>query len=192
LEKKENYISSQNLSFHCKGIMPGKKLVIAQTDIARRVKELGAAITRDYEKGQLLVVGILNGAFIFMADLVREIKRELEVDFVRVASYGMETTSGSLRFTKDIELDIQDKNLLVVEDIIDTGHTMANLRQSFEGRGARSVRFCALIDKKARREVEVAVDYVGFEVQSGFLVGYGLDCREKYRQLKDVYLLLED
>jgi hypoxanthine phosphoribosyltransferase len=192
LEKKENYISSQNLSFHCKGIMPGKKLVIAQTDIARRVKELGAAITRDYEKGQLLVVGILNGAFIFMADLVREIKRELEVDFVRVASYGMETTSGSLRFTKDIELDIQDKNLLVVEDIIDTGHTMANLRQSFEGRGARSVRFCALIDKKARREVEVAVDYVGFEVQSGFLVGYGLDCREKYRQLKDVYHLLED
>ena len=172
--------------------MPGKKLVISQTDIARRVKELGAAITRDYEKGQLLVVGILNGAFIFMADLVREIKRELEVDFVRVASYGMETTSGSLRFTKDIELDIQDKNLLVVEDIIDTGHTMANLRQSFEGRGARSVRFCALIDKKERREVEVAVDYVGFEVQSGFLVGYGLDCREKYRQLKDVYHLLED
>ena len=172
--------------------MPGKELVIAKTDIARRVKELGAAITRDYEKGQLLVVGILNGAFIFMADLVREIKLELEVDFVKVASYGMETTSGSLHITKDIELDIKDKDILVVEDIIDTGHTMAHLGQSFAGRGARSVRFCALIDKRERREVEVSVDYVGFEIQRGFLVGYGLDCREKYRQLTEVYHLLED
>jgi len=190
--KKENYIFMQNLSLHCKEIMPGKELVIAQADIVKRVKELGAAITRDYEKSQLVVVGILNGAFIFMADLVREIKRELEIDFVRMASYGMETTSGSLRFTKDIEMDIQDKDILVVEDIIDTGRTMAHLRHSFEGRGARSVRFCALIDKKERREVEVAIDYVGFEVKRGFLVGYGLDCREKYRQLTEVYHLLDD
>lgn len=172
--------------------MPGKELVIAKADIAKRVKELGAAITRDYEKGQLLVVGILNGAFIFMADLVREIKLELEVDFVKVASYGMETTSGSLHITKDIELDIKDKDILVVEDIIDTGRTMAHLGQSFAGRGALSVRFCALIDKRERREVEVSVDYVGFEIQRGFLVGYGLDCREKYRQLTEVYHLLED
>jgi hypoxanthine phosphoribosyltransferase len=169
--------------------MPGKELVIARTDIAERVKELGAEITRDYETGQLLVVGILNGAFIFMADLVREIKRDLEVDFVRVASYGMETTSGSLRIIKDIELDIQEKDILVVEDIIDTGLTMAHLKQSFAGRGARSVRFCALIDKKERREVEVAVDYVGFEVKKGFLVGYGLDCGEQHRHLQEVYVL---
>lgn len=182
----------QNLSLHCKEIMPGKELVIAQADIVKRVKELGAAITRDYEKSQLVVVGILNGAFIFMADLVREIKRELEIDFVRMASYGMETTSGSLRFTKDIELDIQDKDILVVEDIIDTGRTMSHLRHSLAERGARSVRFCALIDKKERREVEVAIDYVGFEVKRGFLVGYGLDCREKYRQLTEVYHLLDD
>jgi len=190
--KKENYIFNQNLSLHCKETMPGKELVIAQADIVKRVKEIGAAITKDYEKSQLVVVGILNGAFIFMADLVREIKRELEIDFVRMASYGIETTSGSLRITKDIELDIQDKDILVVEDIIDTGLTMAHLRHSFAGRGARSVRFCALINKTERREVEVAIDYVGFEVKRGFLVGYGLDCREKYRQLTEVYHLLDD
>jgi hypoxanthine phosphoribosyltransferase len=172
--------------------MPDKEVVIAEKAIAKRVKELGAAITRDYDKGQLLVVGILNGAFLFMADLVREIKRELEVDFVRLASYGMGTSSGTLRFIKGTELDIQGKDILVVEDIVDTGRTLAYLRQSFENRGAHSVRFCALIDKKERREVGIPVDYVGFEVQSGFLVGYGMDCREKYRQLKDVYNLLEN
>ena len=172
--------------------MSEKEIVITQADLAIRVKELGAAITKDYEHGQLLVVGILNGAFMFMADLVREIKREIEIDFVRVASYGMGTTPGTLRFTKDIELDIQGKDILVVEDIVDTGRTLAHLRQSFEDRDAHSVRVCALIDKKERREVDVPIDYVGFEVQSGFLVGYGLDYREKYRQLKEVYNLLED
>jgi hypoxanthine phosphoribosyltransferase len=169
--------------------MPAKELVIAQTDIAKRVKELGAAITKDYEKGQLLVVGILNGAFMFMADLVREIHREIEIDFVRVASYGMGTTSGAIRFSKDIELDIQGKDVLVVEDIIDTGRTLAHLKQSFEDRGANSVRFCTLIDKKERREIDVFVDYVGFEVERGFLVGYGLDCRELFRNLPEVYQL---
>jgi hypoxanthine phosphoribosyltransferase len=172
--------------------MPEKELAIAYRDIAKRVKELGAEITRDYPAGQLLVVGILNGAFMFMADLVREIKREMEIDFVRVSSYGMGTTSGTLQFSKDIELDILGKDVLVVEDIIDTGRTLAHLKHSFQNRGANSVRFCALIDKKERREVDIPVDYVGFELEGGFLVGYGLDCREKYRQLKDVYHLLED
>jgi hypoxanthine phosphoribosyltransferase len=130
LEEKENYIFRQNLPPHFKENMPDKELVITQTAIAERVKELGAAITKDYDKGQLLVVGILNGAFMFMADLVREIKREMEIDFVRVASYGMGTTSGTLRFTKGIELDIQGRDILIVEDIIDTGRTLAYLRQS--------------------------------------------------------------
>jgi hypoxanthine phosphoribosyltransferase len=192
LEEKENYIFRQNLPPHFKENMPDKELVITQTAIAERVKELGAAITKDYDKGQLLVVGILNGAFMFMADLVREIKREMEIDFVRVASYGMGTTSGTLRFTKGIELDIQGRDILIVEDIIDTGRTLAYLRQSLEDSGALSVRCCALIDKKERREIDIPLDYVGFEVQSGFLVGYGLDCREKYRQLKEVYNLLEN
>jgi hypoxanthine phosphoribosyltransferase len=169
--------------------MPEKKLCITQADIARRVKELGAAITRDYAAGQLLVIGILNGAFMFMADLVREIKRDMEIDFVRVSSYGMGTTSGTLRFTKDIELKIHGKDILVVEDIIDTGRTLAHLKRSFAERGAHSVRFCALIDKKERRHVDVVLDYVGFEVQTGFLVGYGLDCREQFRQLPAIYTL---
>jgi len=128
--------------------MPEKELVIAQADIAKRVQELGAAITEDYDTGQLLVVGILNGAFMFMADLVRQIKREMEIDFVRISSYGMGTTPGSLRFTKDIELDLQGKNILVVEDIIDTGRTLAHLHRSFAARGAHSIRFCALLDKQ--------------------------------------------
>ena len=169
--------------------MPEKELVISRTDIAQRVIELGAAITRDYNGSRLMVVGILNGAFIFMADLVREIKLEMEIDFIRVASYGMGTTSGSLRFTKDIELEIKGKDILIVEDIVDTGRTLKHLKQSLADRSAHSVRICALIDKKERREVEVAVDYVGFEIETGFLVGYGLDCREQHRHYPEVYHL---
>jgi len=170
--------------------MSDKEIVINQTDIARRISELGAAITRDYTDAQLLVVGVLNGAFIFMADLVREIKLDLQIDFVRVASYGMSTTScGEVRFSKDVELDIKDKDILVVEDIVDTGLTLASLHKNLKERGAKSVRICALIDKKERRQVEVAIEYVGFEVEEGFLVGYGLDCKEQYRQLREIYHL---
>jgi hypoxanthine phosphoribosyltransferase len=168
-----------------------KKLVISRKDIAVRVRELGEAITRDYKNSRLLAVGILNGAFMFMADLVREIKCELEIDFVRIASYGMGTTSGSLRFTKDIELDTQGKDILIVEDIIDTGRTLRHLSQSFQERGANSLRFCTLVDKQERREIEFAVDYVGFKIPTGFLVGYGLDCREQFRHLPEVYYLQE-
>lgn len=169
--------------------MAEKELIITRAAIAGRVKELGASITEDYRHGRLVVVGVLNGAFIFMADLVREIKRAVELDFVRVASYGMATSGGALRFTKALELDIRGKDVLVVEDIVDTGRTMAALRRYFEERGAVSVRFCVLIDKKERREVDSAADYVGFEVESGFLVGYGLDCREQDRHCPEVYRL---
>jgi len=169
--------------------MTEKELVITQADIARRVKDLGTAITRDYANGRLLVVGILNGAFLFLADLVREIKHDIEIDFVRVASYGMSTSPGPLRITKDIELDIKDKDILFVEDIVDTGRTLKQLGQLFADREARSVRFCTLIDKKERRQVDLTLDYVGFIVQSGFLVGYGLDCREQFRHLPEVFRL---
>ncbi len=169
--------------------MAEKELIIGKEEIAARITELGGAITQDYDQGPLLIVGILNGAFIFLADLVRAIKRPIEIDFVRVASYGSDTTPSTLRFSKDIELDAQGKNILIVDDIIDTGRTLARLQQCFTDRGALSVRFCVLIDKKERREVGLAVDYTGFEVQHGFLVGYGLDCAERYRQLPAIYQL---
>ena len=170
--------------------MPEKKLILSKEDIARRVQELGATITKDYAGSNFLVVGVLNGAFMFMADLVREIKLDLQVDFVRVASYGISTKScGEIRFSKDVELDIKDRDILIVEDIVDTGLTLACLHNYFNERGAKSVRTCALIDKKERREVKVSIEYVGFEVKEGFLIGYGLDCREQYRQFEEVFHL---
>jgi len=172
--------------------MSDKKLILSKDDIARRVSELGAIITEDYAKSNLIVIGVLNGAFVFMADLVREIKLDLQVDFIRVASYGMSTKScGEVRFSKDVELDIRDRDILVVEDIVDTGLTLTSLHNYLIKRGARSVRACALIDKKERRELEVAIEYVGFEVKEGFLIGYGLDCCEQYRQLKEIFHFIE-
>ena len=165
------------------GNMAEKELIISKTEIAKRIKELGDAITNDYGNNRLLVVGILKGAFIFLADLVREIRLDMEIDFVRLASYGLETTAGSLSFTKDIELEVRGRAILLVEDIIDTGRTLSHLKHSFENRGAQSVRLCVLIDKRERRAVDVAVDYAGFVVQQGFLVGYGLDYSERHRQL---------
>jgi len=172
--------------------MSDRKLILSQKDISRRIRELGAAITADYEDSGLLMIGVLNGAFIFMADLVREIKLDIEIDFVRVASYGMSTSSsGTIRFSKDVELDTIGKNILIVEDIVDTGLTLAALYNYLKERGANSIRTCALVDKKERRRVEVDIDYAGFEVEKGFLIGYGLDCREKYRQLSDIFHLTE-
>jgi len=172
--------------------MSDKKLILSKDDIVRRVRQLGALITEDYAELNLLVIGVLNGAFIFMADLVREIKLDLQVDFIRVASYGMSTeSSGEVRFSKDVELDIRGRDLLVVEDIVDTGRTLFSLLNYLNKRGAKSVRTCALIDKKERREVKVTIEYVGFEVKEGFMIGYGLDCREQYRQLGEIFHFIE-
>ena len=172
--------------------MTDRKLILSQKDISRRVRELGAAITKDYIDSELLVIGVLNGAFIFMADLVREIKLDIEIDFVRVASYGMSTSSsGNIRFSKDVELDTRGRDVLIVEDIIDTRLTLDALYKYLKERGVHSISTCALVDKKERRRVEVAIDYTGFEVEKGFLIGYGLDCRERYRQLNDIFHLTE-
>ncbi len=162
--------------------------VFSYEAIQKRVQELGTEITRDYEGKDLVVVGILNGAFIFMADLVRSMDTPLLVDFVRLSSYGPSTeSSGSISITKDIELDIKEKDVLVVEDIVDTGYTLKYLRDLLQLHRPASVKICCLIDKKERREVDIDVDYVGFEVSRGFLVGYGLDFDERYRNLKGVY-----
>ncbi len=166
------------------------ELVIARDDIEMRVRELGKEITKDCHGSKLVVVGILNGAFMFLADLVREIDLPLEVDFLRAASYGTgRSSSGEIKITKDIELSIYDKEILIVEDLIDTGLTLATIKENLESRTSKSVRTCALIDKTERREIDFKADYLGFEIKNGFLVGYGLDYAEKYRQYRDVYRL---
>ena len=168
-----------------------KEEVVSKADIANRVKELGQAITRDYAGRRLVMLGILNGAFIFLADLVREIELPIEIDFIRVSSYGSSTcSSGTIQCTKDAEIELAGKDILLVEDIVDTGRTLACLQQLLLARKAQSVKICALIDKKERREVEVAVDYAGFVVAEGFLVGYGLDHAEQHRQYPAIYKIV--
>ena len=162
--------------------------LFSSDEIQARVEELGRQITVDYQDRPLLLIGVLKGAFIFLADLARAIDLPLEIDFIRVASYGVGlTTSGTVRLTKDPDIDPRGKDVLVVEDIVDTGTTLSWLRTYFEKKGAASVRICALIDKYERRQHEVQADYSGFSVSEGFLVGYGLDCAEQYRNLAGIY-----
>ncbi len=170
--------------------MPTKKLILSQQEIARRVVELGHEISALYQDRPLVLVGVLNGAFIFMADLARSLTINVEIDFVRVASYGMSSTSsGSISLSKDVGLDLTDKDVLLVEDIVDTGRTLAWLKEFFHDKGATSVRLCTLINKKERRQAAVEPDFSGFDVDEGFLVGYGLDCAEQYRNLAAIYHL---
>jgi hypoxanthine phosphoribosyltransferase len=169
-----------------------KRLLISRDDIAQRVGELAAQISKDYRGQDLVMVGILKGAFIFLADLVRALDFPVEIDFVRLMSYGDGTTSsGDVRITKDVELPLEGRHVVVVEDIVDIGYTLYYLRQHLAGRHPLSLKICCLIDKKERRAVDVALDYVGFTVEKGFLVGYGLDCAEKMRTLPEVYELLD-
>ncbi len=171
-------------------LMSTRTKIVSSLQLQARVEELGRQITKDYESRQLVLLGVLNGAFIFAADLCRAIDLDLEIDFIRVASYGAGTeSSGTIRLLKEPSLDLVGKDLLLVEDIVDTGTTMAWLLDHFRKGPAHSVRICSLIDKKERRSVPVDVDYIGFSLEKGFLVGYGLDCAEKYRNLPEIYSL---
>jgi hypoxanthine phosphoribosyltransferase len=172
-------------------MIAAKRLLISQEDIARRVRELAAQISRDYRGRDLVLVGVLKGAFIFLADLVRALDFPVEIDFVRLLSYGAGTiSSGEVHITKDVELSLKGRDVLVVEDIVDIGFTMDFLRRHLATHKPQSLKICCLIDKQERRQVEVPLDYVGFRVEKGFLVGYGLDCGEKLRTLPEVYELL--
>lgn len=170
--------------------MANMEIVIDREKIASRVAELGRLISADYAGSELLVVGVLTGAFVFTADLIRAIELPLEVDFVRVGSYGEGTcSSGKIALRKDLECSVAGRHILLVEDIVDTGLTLAWLLAHLLARHPASLKACALIDKRQRREIEVVVDYVGFPVAEGFLVGYGLDCGGQQRQLPDIHCL---
>jgi len=167
-----------------------KEILFSQDAINQRISELAADISRDYAGKELIVVGVLKGAFIFMADLIRCLQPPCVVDFARVASYGSgSTSSGQIIITKDIELEIKDRDVLIVEDIVDTGLTLSYLIQAFKERGPRSLKVCTFMDKRLRRKVAFEADYVGFTIDDGFVVGYGLDFNEKARFFPDVYIV---
>ncbi len=169
-----------------------KKVLYTKEAISRRVAELAEEISRDYRGREPVLIGVLKGAFIFMADLIRCLKVPCVIDFVRVASYGSgSTSSGNVIIKKDIETDITGKDVLIIEDIVDTGITMRFLVERLKEKNPRSLKVCAFIDKRARRKVEFEADYVGFTMEDGFIVGYGLDFDEKSRFHPEVYVVDE-
>jgi hypoxanthine phosphoribosyltransferase len=171
------------------GPRPGRVLV-AEDAIAARVAELGAAIARDYARAAPVLVGVLQGAVPFLADLMRRLPIDATVDFVRASSYGAGTTSsGTVRLVVDLMVDIAGRDVLIVDDIVDTGLTLAALKRTFEARRPRSVRTCVLLDKGGRRQADVPIDYVGFTIPNVFVVGYGLDYDGLYRNLPHVAAL---
>jgi len=169
------------------------EVLISEEKIGQRVREIGEQISRDYRSERIVIVGVLKGCFIFLSDLIRQVSVPHEVDFIAVSSYGNSTeSSGVVRLLKDLETDIHGRHVLLVEDIVDTGSSLAYIRENLETRNPASLRICALLDKRERREREVSVDYVGFEIPNRFVVGYGLDYAERYRDLPYVAVLTEE
>lgn len=167
------------------------KSLLTQDQIRRRVKELAKQISRDYREGEILFVCILKGAFVFLSDLMRHIDLPAQIDFVGLASYGSQTvSSGNVGVTHEISLPIEDKDVIVVDDIIDTGRTLQFLADTLRVRNPRSLKFCCLLDKKSRREVDFEADYVGFDIEDVFVVGYGLDVNEQFRNLPGIHYVV--
>ena len=166
------------------------RILVGAEDLDRRIRELGAEISRDYEGKDLLLLGILKGAVLFLSDLLRQIEVPAEVDFMAVASYGTATkSSGVVQILKDLEGPIEGRDVLIVEDIVDTGLTLRYLLETVGNRNPRSLGVCALLSKREARVVEVPVKYVGFEIPNEFVVGYGLDYQQRYRGLPYVGVL---
>ncbi len=167
-----------------------KKILVSREEIAKRVAELGKQISEDYKGESVTLVCTLRGASIFFADLVREIEGDVEIDFIAVSSYGAGTkSSGEVKMIKDLSEPIKDKNVIIVEDIIDTGITLCYLKKLLLARAPKSLKVCSLLDKPSRRQVDFKGDYIGFEIENEFVVGYGLDYGEKMRNFKDVCVL---
>jgi hypoxanthine phosphoribosyltransferase len=168
------------------------EVLVDRDALADRIAELGEEISEDYEGRDLLLVGVLKGAVFFMADLMRHVTVPCEVDFMAISSYGAATdSSGVVRILKDLDINIRDRHVLVVEDIIDSGLTLSYLVRNLSAREPASLEICALLTKPSRREIEVPVRYVGFEIPNRFVIGYGLDFAERYRNLPYVGVLNE-
>ena len=160
------------------------RVLIAAEVVEQRVAEMAAQINRDYAKSERFIcVGVLKGSVFFLVDLVKRLDLPVAIDFFQTASYGGGTSPGEVRIRKDLDLPVRDADVLLVEDIVDTGYTLRTILDLLRWRGARSVKLCALLDKRERREVDVTVDYCGFEIEDRFVVGYGLDFDERYRNL---------
>ena len=169
---------------------PNLEVLIPTEKITERISELGAEIARDYAGRNPLLIGVLKGACLFLSDLMRAADIPLNVEFIAISSYGAEIrTSGEVRILKDLDVAIEGRHILVVEDIVDTGLTLSYLLANLKSRGAESVKLAALLDKYERREKEVAIDYLGFRIPDKFVVGYGLDFAERYRNLPFIAVL---
>jgi len=167
-----------------------KTVVLTPSEISGRVLEMAGAISRDYAGREILVIGVLKGAFVFMADLIRALSVPCQTDFIRAASYGAGTeSSGTILITKDVELPVEGRDVLIVEDIVDSGLTLRYIIDALKLRNPRSIKVCAFLDKRKRRKIHFEADYVGFTMEDGFIVGYGLDFNEQYRFLPAVYVL---
>ena len=166
------------------------KLLFSKQEIEETVTRLAQEISADYANKRVVLIGVLKGAFVFLADLVRQLTIPVEIEFIRIASYGSQKeSSGTISIKKDVEISLEKKDVLVIEDIVDTGLSLKFLLDHLRARNPSSLKVCALIDKKSRREVEVHVDYIGFAMDEGFIVGYGIDFNEGYRALPEIFVV---
>lgn len=169
------------------------KPLLTRDQIAKRVSEMGQQITREFEGESVVLIGVLKGACLFLSDLARQIKLDATFDFIAVSSYGAQKQSaGEVQLIKDVTTPLQNQNVILVEDILDTGLTISFLKKLFDARQPKSLKIAALLDKISRRQAPVEGDYVGFQIPDEFVVGYGLDYAERYRNLPDICILVHD
>ena len=170
--------------------MPELIPVLKKDDIEHMVVQVASRISSDYQERELVLIGVLKGAYVFLSDLARQMSIPAQVDFIGISSYGADTSSsGKIRLTKDIDIDIKNKDVLIIEDIVDTGLTLSYIVEYLKSFSPKTIKVCALIDKRERRKSKVKIDYACHLTDEGFLVGYGLDYSEDYRNLPDIYHL---
>lgn len=170
-----------------------ERVLITKEELDRQAEELGGRISKDYQGKELVIIGVLKGGFIFLADLARKITIPVDIDFISVSSYGDSSkSSGVVKIIKDVDINISGKHVLIVEDIIDTGLTLNHLVELLKTRGPLSVKICAALDKPSRRKADVHVEYKGIEIPDEFVIGYGLDYAGKYRNIPEVCILKKD